>query len=315
MLHLLFTGGTISMRHDAGAGGNVPALDAAALLAMVPGLDTTGALEVEDWERLPAVHRTPALMWALRTRIATLVADPGMTGVVVAHGTDTLAEMAFLVGRTVDAGRPVVFTGAMHASDHPQWDGPRNLRDAVAVAHHPGAAGRGALVVFAGRILDGLEAAKVHASDPDAFTAPHGIQLGAVEDGVVTWRAASRTRPPVLAVDGLPARVATIVPELGDDGALLDLARPRFDGVVILGYGRGNVPPGAVPAIERWLEEGKPVVLASRQPFGQAGADYAFEGGGASLVRRGVVLAGARTPGQARLELMLALAAGHPFPA
>lgn len=315
MLHLLFTGGTISMRHDAVAGGNVPSLDAAGLLALVPGLDASAAIEIEDWERLPAVHRTPALMWALRTRIATLVADPGMTGVVVAHGTDTLAEMAFLVGRTVEAARPVVFTGAMHASDHAEWDGPRNLRDAVAVARDPGAVGRGALVVFAGRILDGLEAAKVHASDPDAFTAPHGRQLGAVEGGVVTWSVASRTRPPVLAVTGLPARVATIVPELGDDGALLDLARPRFDGVVILGYGRGNVPPGAVPAIERWLAEGKPVVLASRQPFGQAGADYAFEGGGASLVRRGVHLAGARTPGQARLELMLALAAGRPFPA
>ncbi len=315
MLRLLFTGGTISMRHDAGAGGNVPALDAAALVALVPGLDAHAAVEVEDWERLPAVHRTPALMWALRTRIATLVADPGTTGVVVAHGTDTLAEMAFLVGRTVDANRPVVFTGAMHASDHAEWDGPRNLRDAVAVAHDPGAAGRGALVVFARRILDGLEAAKVHASDADAFTAPHGSQLGVVGDGVVSWSGAVRTRPPMLAVDGLSARVATIVPELGDDGSLLDLARPRFDGVVILGYGRGNVPPGAVPAIERWLAEGKPVVLASRQPFGQAGADYAFEGGGASLVRRGVRLAGARTPGQARLELMLALAAGRLFPA
>lgn len=315
MLHLLFTGGTISMRHDAAAGGNVPALDAAALLAMVPGLRASGAVKVEDWEQLPAVHRTPALMWALRTRIAAIVADPAVTGVVVAHGTDTLAEMAFLVGRTVAPDRPVVFTGAMHASDHPEWDGPRNLRDAAAVAGNPGAAGRGALVVFAGRIFDGLEAAKVHASDPDAFTAPHGRQLGTVAEGVVAWSGASRDRPPVLDVSGLRARVATIVPELGDDGSLLDLARPRFDGVVILGYGRGNVPPGAVPAIERWLAEGKPVVLASRQPFGQAGADYAFEGGGASLVRRGVQLAGARTPGQARLELMLALAASQPFPA
>lgn len=315
MLHLLFTGGTISMRHDAGAGGNVPALDAAALLARVPGLAGSDAVAVEDWERLPAVHRSPALMWALRTRIAEVAADPAVTGIVVAHGTDTLAEMAFLVGRTVDPATPVVFTGAMHASDHPDWDGPRNLRDAVAVARHPGAVGRGALVVFAGRILDGLEAAKVHASAPDAFAAPHGSQRGAVADGVVTWQPGCPARPPVIAVEGLRARVATIIPELGDDGSLLDLARSRFDAVVILGYGRGNVPPGAVPAIERWLADGKPVVLASRQPFGQAGADYAFEGGGASLVRRGVQLAGARTPGQARLELMLALSAGRPFPA
>ena len=35
---ILFTGGTISMRHDPVAGGNVPVLDGAALLASVPDL-------------------------------------------------------------------------------------------------------------------------------------------------------------------------------------------------------------------------------------------------------------------------------------
>lgn len=314
MLHLLFTGGTISMRHDAAAGGNIPSLDGAAVLARVPGLLAEGSFRAEDWERLPAVHRTPAMMWALRTRIAAVAAEPGTEGVVVAHGTDTLAEMAYLVGRTVDPEVPVVFTGAMRAADHPAWDGPRNLRDAVAVARDPGARGRGALVVFAGRILDGLQAAKQHASDPDAFGAPHGVQLGTVAEGRVAWDAASPPRPPRLDVAGLRARVATIIPELGDDGTLLDLARPRFDGLVVLGYGRGNLPPGAVPAIDRWLAEAKPVVLASRQPFGETAAEYAFEGGGAALVRRGVRLAGPRTPGQARLELMLALAAGAPYP-
>jgi len=314
MLHFLFTGGTISMRHDAAAGGNVPALDGAALLAEVPALAGLGPMTTEDWERLPAVHRTPALMWALRSRIAELVATPGITGVVVPHGTDTLAEMAYLVGRTVDPAVPVILTGAMRTSSQPAWDGPGNLLDAARVARDPGARGRGALVVFGGRILDGLEAAKVHTSDPDAFGTPHGQPLGWVGEGVVHWDVPPGPRREPVVADGLAFRVATIVPELGDDGTLLDLARTRFDGVVLLGYGRGNIPPGAVPAIERWLDEGKPVVLASRQPCGEVGADYAFPGGGASLVRRGVLLAGRRTPGQARLELMLSLAAGRPYP-
>lgn len=315
MLHFLFTGGTISMRHDPAAGGNVPALDGAALLAQVPQLARLGPVVAEDWERLPAVHRSPALMWALRTRIAELVAGPGVTGVVVPHGTDTLAEMAYLVARTVDPAVPVVFTGAMRTSSQPGWDGPRNLVDAARVAQDPGSRGRGALVVFAGRILDGLDAAKVHSSDCDAFAAPHGRQLGALSEGSVRWDAAPRTRPPLVEAGALAHRVATIVPELGDDGTLLDLARTRFDGVVLLGYGRGNLPPGAIPAIERWIADGKPVVLASRHPFGEAGSEYAFAGGGGDLVRRGVVLAGPRTPGQARLELMLSLAAGRPYPA
>lgn len=314
MLHFLFTGGTISMRHDPVAGGNVPALDGAALVASVPELERVGPFTTEDWERLPAVHRTPALMWALRCRIAELASDPACTGVVVPHGTDTLAEMAYLVGRTVDPRVPVVLTGAMRTSSQEGWDGPRNLADAAIVARDPGATGRGALVVFAGRILDGLRAAKMHASDPDAFASPHGPGLGRVDGGVVSWDLPAGPRPPVVAVDRLEARVLTFVPELGDDGTLLDLARDRFDGVVILGYGRGNVPPGSLPAIERWVAAGKPVILASRQPLGETGPEYAFLGGGGSLVQRGVRLAGLRTPGQARLELMLALAGGWEYP-
>ena len=62
---------------------------------------------------------------------------------------------------------------------------------------------------------------------------------------------------------------------------MLDLARPEHDGVVVEAFGSGNLPPGAVPAIRRWLDEAKPVVLASRCPFGEVTPFYAFDGGGA----------------------------------
>jgi L-asparaginase len=94
---------------------------------------------------------------------------------------------------------------------------------------------------------------------------------------------------------------------------MLDLARPEHDGVVIEAFGSGNLPPGAVPAIRRWLDEGKPVVLSSRCPFGEVTPSYAFEGGGARLVSIGVIPAGPRTSSQARMELAIALSAGVPY--
>ena len=80
---------------------------------------------------------------------------------------------------------------------------------------------------------------------------------------------------------------------------MLDLARPTHDGVVLMAYGSGNLPPGAVPAIRRWVAEGKPVVLASRCLYGEVSPVYAFPGGGATLVREGVIPAGSadREPG------------------
>ena len=68
--------------------------------------------------------------------------------------------------------------------------------------------------------------------------------------------------------------------------------------------------PGLVPAVARWLGEGKPVVLASRCPHGEVAPLYAFDGGGARLMAMGVIPAGPRTPSQARMELAIALSAG-----
>jgi L-asparaginase len=111
-------------------------------------------------------------------------------------------------------------------------------------------------------------------------------------------------------LSGLTARVALIPMVIGDQGELLDLARPTHDGVVLMAFGSGNLPPGAVPAIRRWLAEGKPVVLATRCPRGEVSPVYAFAGGGATLVREGVIPAGPRTASQARMELVICLSAG-----
>jgi L-asparaginase len=74
--------------------------------------------------------------------------------------------------------------------------------------------------------------------------------------------------------------------------------------------GRGNVPPALVPAIERWIADGKPVVLTSRTQGGRVGHTYGYAGGGKRLEEIGAIFGGSRRPQQARIDLMLALGAG-----
>lgn len=308
MIHVLFTGGTISMRHDAQRGGNVPEHGGAELLALsgVPaGIECTA----EDWARSPACHLDAARLWALRQRVREIMRQHVASGIVITHGTDVLEETAYLLARTLPAECPVVITGAMRTADHPDWDGARNLRDAMRVAADRTSRDRGVMVAFAGKILGGLDAAKMHATDPDAFAAPHAEPLGAIVNDAVHFDRAPTVRP-VLEPEALERRVVEIPAVLGDDGALLDLARADWDGAVLTAFGSGNVPPGMVPAIRRWIDAGKPVVLASRCACGSVTPTYAFDGGGAQLVRSGVIPAGARTPAQARMELMIALSAG-----
>ncbi|HWA58887.1 MAG TPA: asparaginase [Gemmatimonadales bacterium] len=319
MIHLLFTGGTISMTRDERAGGNVPTHGGAALVALAPDLPAISPYRIDDWGRYPACHMGPAKLWELRNRVRSVMqGDAGEPprGIVITHGTDTIEETAYLLARTLPPDIPVVITGAMRTSSDEGWDGPRNLTDAVRVAAAPSSRGRGTMVVFAGQVLAGATACKVEATALEAFEAPHAGPVGIVAGDTLEWidRAPDGiVAPRQLDPAGLTARVAHIPMILGDLGELLDLARKGFDGVVIEAFGSGNVPPGALPAIRRWIAEGKPVVLASRCARGEVQPVYAFPGGGATLVREGVIPAGPRTPSQARMELALALSAGREY--
>jgi L-asparaginase len=313
MIHLLFTGGTISMQRDPAAGGNVPTHGGEALVSLAPGLEAISPFRIENWAKLPACHLGPDRLWALRERVREVAESGEAHGIVITHGTDTIEETAYLLARTLPPEVPVVITGAMRTSSDEGWDGPRNLLDAARVAASPESTGRGAMVVFHGRIFRGETAVKTHATDLAAFSAPHAMPAGRVDGGRVVYDAPPPRRSAGLRPAGLGARVALVSLVVGDDGTLLDLARPEHDGVVVEAFGSGNMPPGAVPAVRRWLDEGKPVVLASRCAQGEVTPLYAFEGGGARTVAMGAIPAGPRTPSQARMELVLALSAGAAY--
>lgn len=93
----------------------------------------------------------------------------------------------------------------------------------------------------------------------------------------------------------------------GGDSRLLDAVRGESRGAVIAAMGRGNVPPAMVPGIQRFIDDGKPVIITSRTGGGRVGHTYAYPGGGRTLEQIGAIFAGARRPQQARIDLMLTL--------
>lgn len=304
------------MQADSEVGGFVPSLGGEALLELAGGRAALGEVVVEDWERLPGSHLDPGLMWQLREHVAELAGRSDTAGIVVTHGTDTLEETAYVLARTLPRDAPpVVITGAMRTAGADDWDGARNLRDAIRVARHPAARGRGTLVVFAGTILRGASVAKVHTTALNAFAAPHAAPAGTVTEQGISFGDASLpvASKPVSPRRGLLPRVAVVMLVTGDAGELLDAARPGAEGLVLVAFGAGNVPPGAVAALARWRDEEKPVVLASRCAAGVVEAGYGFRGGNAALLALGLLPAGARTIVQARFELMLSLSAGVPY--
>ncbi|HVX40151.1 MAG TPA: asparaginase [Gemmatimonadaceae bacterium] len=309
MIVLLFTGGTISMRHDPAAGGAVPSLTGRDIVALAPGVDQLAELEIDDWGAFPGPHMTVERMWALRGRIVDHLARPEVRGVVVTHGTDSLEESAYLVARSVSSEKPVVFTGAMRTSSDLGWDGPGNLGGAIRVAASDDARGLGVFVVMSDRIYAATDVTKSHTHMLDAFDSPGLGPLGVVDDGRVIFRRALPDTLPVLTPPAPATPVDIVYAYAGADSRLLEAARPLDRGIVIAAMGRGNVPPGMVDGIDAFLADGKPVVITSRAGRGRVGCTYGYPGGGARLAEKGAIFAGARRPQQARIDLMLALGA------
>ena len=300
-INVLAAGGTIAMTPRQDGGGAAPALDAAALVAAVPGLEVD---EVRTLRSLPGVQLTLADALAIGREAASEVADGH--GVVLTTGTDTLEELAVLCDALLapDAG-PVVLTGAIRPASEPGADGPANVRDAVAVAR---VAPAGAYVVFAGEVHAAVHARKVDSTSPRAFGSPRTGPLGyAGED-----RADLHFAPPAplgLAIERLDFTVPIVPTWLGDDGALVRtaLALPA-DALVLVALGAGHVAPAVLEAV---AAADVPVAATVRPERGALLHEtYGFHGSERDLRAAGVLDAGWLSPQAARMRLLAGLGAG-----
>lgn len=303
------------MRHDPASRGAVPSLRGRDIVALAPGIDALAELEIDDWAAYPGPHMSITRMWELRSRIAQHLGRPEVDGVVVTHGTDSLEESAYLVARSLDSDKPVVFTGAMRTSTDLGWDGPANLGASVRVAASVDARGAGVMVVLSDRIYSALDVTKVHTHMLDAFDSPGLGPLGVVDDGAVIFRRSLPEQTRVITPREPAMPVDIVYAYAGADSRLLDASRDAGLGIIVAALGRGNLPPDMVPGVERWIRAGRPVVITSRALRGRVGCTYGYPGGGRTLAELGAIFAGARRPQQARIDLMLALGAGMDVPA
>ncbi|HEU0178945.1 MAG TPA: asparaginase [Blastocatellia bacterium] len=310
-LATFFTGGTISMRFDPATGGAVPALSGEEIIAQVPGLGEIADFDVIDFGRWPGPHVTPSRMMELARAARGKLADESVAGAVVTHGTDTLEETAYLLDLVLNQEKPIVFVGAMRNSSELSWDGPGNLRSAVRVAVDPQARGLGVIVAMNDQLIAAAEATKTHTESTDTFQSRDFGPLGIVDKDrvIVTRRPVERES---IVTDRIEERVDVIKMVAGADGRFIDFAiDDGARGLVVEGLGRGNVPVAALPAIERAVNTGLPVVITSRCPRGRVLDTYAYEGAGRQLRKMGAILGGMLPSHKARIKLMLELGAGY----
>jgi L-asparaginase len=312
---VLGTGGTIagSGARATGAAYRPGGLALEALIDELAALGLEAELTAQEIARIGSQDIGWTEWQALHAACAWAIADPGIAGVIVTHGTDTAEETGFLLDLTLTATKPVVLVGAMRPADAVGADGMRNFANAVKVAADPAAAGRGVMLVMGDAVLAARDARKAATSAIDAFrTFPRGA-LARVTPSRLDWfgpahRSGEAARYPFPAE--LP-RVAILTAGAGMDArpveALLGIGAK---GIVLAGMGQGNAPRAVLEALAACAASGVPVVRASRVDEGLV--DRNVEVADDAL---GLVAARALGPARARVLLMVLIANGITDPA
>jgi L-asparaginase len=308
---ILTTGGTIAMRQDERAGGAVPILSSADFAKALP--HDLADIRVEAFSNLPSAHFTLDQVWNLSRRIAALVAEDAVDGVVVTHGTDTLEESAYLCDITIDSPKPIVFTGAMRTASEAGYEGFANLAAAIQVAASENARELGALVVFNDEIHAARDATKTHTTALDTFKSPEWGAIGRVDDGGILI-ARKPTQRELIPATRLETNVHLLKLTVGESAGLLDhlVETVGARGIVLETLGGGRVPPSWLAPIERAVKNGTAIVITSRVGAGRTVDRYGYAGAHRDLARAGCWFAHGLNGQKARIKLMASLATDNP---
>ena len=235
----------------------------------------------------------------------------GFDGIVVSHGTDTMAYTASAVTFMLpNIDLPVVFTGSQLPLTDMLSDGPDNLRTAFAMAAsgHPGV-----FLAFDRKVMRGCRAVKVRASGFSAFESVNARYAAQVSNRglVVDSRMLLPRRDEAKLCPDISREVFLLKLTPGLNPAIFDmLGAMGYKGIVIEAFGLGgmHVLSRGLRGIRRCVEDGISVVVTTQCLYDSANLQiYQVDN---KLLELGVVQARDMTTEAAMTKLMWAIGQG-----
>jgi L-asparaginase len=269
---ILATGGTIAGAQAAGqdAGYKSGSFQVEDLIKAVPNLNTLAEITGEQVVNIGSQDMTNEVWLKLAKRLNEVLAQKSVDAVVITHGTDTMEETGYFLSLVTRSTKPIVMVGSMRPATATGADGPANIYNAVAVAAHPKAKGRGVLVLLNDEIHYAREATKTNTTQLDTFRSINRGKAGMTNAGRVYFYdplATKHTQSSVFSVDGLKE-----LPRVDIFYAYANVGREYIDqcvalgckGIVLAGVGDGNATKTAVEGLTNAIKKGVAVVRSSR---------------------------------------------------
>ena len=310
---LIATGGTIAGTAGSAtdtSGYTAGQLGADALLAAVPQLEHLARLSAEQLFNIDSKDMTPQHWLVLSRRVQALVDDPAVDGVVITHGTDTLAETAYFLSLTVHTDKPIAVVGSMRPGTALSADGALNLLNAVSVAASKDAKGKGVLITMNDQIQSARDTNKDVNIETRAFQSQWG-SLGMVVEGRNYWFRAPVKRHTTASefnIDNLSSLPQVdIVYSHGNvqPTAVQALVASGAKAIIHAGTGNGSVADRMVKPLQEAQAKGVVIVRSSRVPYG-----FVLRNAEQPDDKYDWVVAHDMRPEKARILTMLALAQG-----
>ena len=274
---ILATGGTIAGKAASSTNlteykaGSISAED---LIAEIPHITKLANIKTEQISNIDSTDISLDIILKMAKRINILLQSKDCDGIVVTHGTDTLAETAYFLNLVVKSHKPVVIVGSMRPSTAISADGPLNLLNAVGVASSKDSYAKGVLIVLNGQIVCSREGVKTNTLSVETFKANELGVLGYVIDykpsyyRISTRKHTKDTEFDITNVDKLP-RVDIIYEYLDTSPKLYEaIVASKPDAIVIAATGNGTVSSVASKIFTKAQKEGMVIVRSSRTGSG-----------------------------------------------
>ncbi len=276
---LLGTGGTVASRLDYRTGAVLPAFTPQELFSAVPELVDICNLTPKKIYGILSENFKPDY-WVKTAREIMKEFESGANGVIIGHGTDTMAFTASALSFMFqDLAAPIVCVGSQRSSDRPSSDGPLNIMDACKIAGHADLSE--VVVCMHGNTNDsynlihrGVRVRKMHSSRRDAFRTLSDIPLGYIDanQNINFLKKDVKPRGNIADTwlnDKIDEKVAILYFYPGMQNDILDsVVDNGYHGVVMIGTGLGHVSSYMFPALERAQEAKIPICMVVEPLFG-----------------------------------------------